>query len=250
MAVTSPVSVTHSSPEIELTPREAVSELSKPQPIVAFNSLSQEEQQAALGLAVAVWRLYQDQSQPEAFPRAFDERQFRLVPIASVLVTWIFVFEDGDFARRDTAICKLHEWTCAIAEDLDMSSKDIVVAYAFVERLVRKSSASLQLCTLRSVILTACVLARKTCSDYKITTKECWEVLWDGYTLNISSTALSIMMHAFLKTADYVVSTRICFQSYANALFHAARVESGVDVPVPRMLDPEHETSCPSACTI
>ena len=100
--------------------------------------------------------------------------------------------------------------------------KELVVAYVYVEQAARVHRSLIQPLTMRLLMVAACVLARKTCSDEEITTRQCWNTSLSYAPDLLDANHLVTIKVQLLKLCGWTLPTSVNFESYAAHLFAAA----------------------------
>ena len=127
-----------------------------------------------------------------------------------------------------------------------MSHDDLVTAFMCVESCLRAKPAVLRTCTLRPLLVSCCLIARKLLSDTVFTVGWACDQLSDSFS-GLDVELLAALELQVLLIIDWRFPMRgESYQVYADAIFNAAERESGIHVPTPLMINEDQHINSSS----
>ena len=153
---------------------------------------------ACLGVAFAMRVLMEHSAVPGRVPEVFDERLFPLCrPNAPVAIT-SFVWTDLPVPRLHT----VHDFVLLVVSRLQLTLKELALAYDIVEKLVNDQPVYAQAHCLRPIFLIACVLAAKVVNDQPYFIGSCHRNVCDVFTAT-SIPLMKMMERQLLVILDF-----------------------------------------------
>lgn len=172
--------VTH-DPRSELMPTEAL-----PIPDVAMKTGMPF---ASLGVAFAMRVLMERFSEPGPVPPIFDERVYPLcgAPAPYGIVSCVWTERHAGLpVPHQSAV---HDLVLLVVSRLQLTLKELVLAYAIVEQLVNNHPVCAQAQSMRPIFLIACVIATKVTNDLAYRVGTAYKRVHDVFT----ATSLPLM---------------------------------------------------------
>ena len=120
---------------------------------------------ACLGVAVALQTLLEHYSRPGRVPQVFDERLYPLCGPNSPLGVVSFVWSENHPLLGKPRGCMSFDYALCVVSRLEMTHKELVLAYAIVEQLINTQPSAVQAHSLRPIFLIASVVATKVTLD-------------------------------------------------------------------------------------
>ena len=169
-----------------------------PEDVLAIESLDEEQDAAALGVAAALLILLAEFTVPGWLPAAIDEQRTPLCVTMAVVPSFCFADNHNGFVpirvvRRsnaahqtspqsasspahrpnlvDTMSCTLpethqmHQYVSLLVERFRMTVGELVMAYACVERVLLLHPTTMRASSIRPMLLGASIISCKTCRD-------------------------------------------------------------------------------------
>ena len=169
-----------------------------PKDVLAIESLDEEQDAAALGVAAALLILLEEFTVPGWLPAAIDEQRTPLCVTMAAIPSFCFTDNHNGFVpirvvRRsnaahqtspqsapspahrpnlvDTMPCtfpethQVHQYVSLLVERFRMTVGELVMAYACVERVLRLHPTTMRASSIRPMLLGASIISCKTCRD-------------------------------------------------------------------------------------
>ena len=169
-----------------------------PKDVLAIESLDEEQDAAALGVAAALLILLEEFTVPGWLPAAIDEQRTPLCVTMAAIPSFCFTDNHNGFVpirvvRRsnaahqtspqsasspahrpnlvDTMSCTLpethqmHQYVSLLVERFRMTVGELVMAYACVERVLLSHPTTMRASSIRPMLLGASIISCKTCRD-------------------------------------------------------------------------------------
>ena len=133
---------------------------------------------ACLGVAYAMHVLLEHLAEPGRVPDVFDERRHPLCGPNAPLGIVSFVWTDLPVPRLHI----IHDFVLLVVSRLQLTLKEVVLAYGILEQLVKDQPVYAQAHCLRPIFLIACVIATKVTNDVPYFIGRCYDDLRDVLT--------------------------------------------------------------------
>ena len=137
---------------------------------------------ACLGVAYAMHVLLEHFGEPGRVPENFDERRHPLcgpnAPLGIVSFVWTDHMPFLPLPRFHT----VHDFVLLVVSRLQLTLKEVVLAYGILEQLVNDQPVYAQAHCLRPIFLIACVIANKVTNDVPYYIGSCYDDLRDVFT--------------------------------------------------------------------
>jgi len=151
-----------------------------------------------LGAAYAMHVLLEHIAAPGHVPEVFDEHRFPLCRPNAPVGIGSFVWTDVPVPRLHT----VHDFVLLVVSRLQLTLKELVLAYAIVEKLAKDQPVYAQAHCMRPIFLTACVIATKAVDDRPYFIGSCHRNLSDVFT-STSVPLLKVMERQLLVILDF-----------------------------------------------
>ena len=176
-----------------------------PKDVLAIESLDEEQDAAALGVAAALLILLEEFTVPGWLPAAIDEQRTPLCVTMAAIPSFCFTDNHNGFVpirvvRRsnaahqtspqsapspahrpnlvDTMPCtfpethQVHQYVSLLVERFRMTVGELVMAYACVERVLRLHPTTMRASSIRPMLLGASIISCKTCRDNALSLRQ------------------------------------------------------------------------------
>jgi len=130
----------------------------------------------------------------------------------------------------------MHQYVMFLVQRLGLNVEELVFAYACVERALFLHGTVLRRYSVRSLMLGACVIARKVTRDHHVSLGVCFYQLCDVLDA-LEFEVLKLIERQMLEVLGWRLPMGVVLQTYADALFGAASEALGaVPLDAPQVL--------------
>lgn len=136
-----------------------------PRDVLRIESLSEELDAAALGVAMAFSALLDSYTTPGWLPAVIDEHVVPLCGLMAPVPSFCFTTKD----RGILPVRIMHQFVSLLIERLQMTVGELVTAYACVEHVLIMHQTTMRVNSVRPMLLGACVIVSKTSCDADVT---------------------------------------------------------------------------------